>query len=338
MARTAAIHSREKKSISPSLPKTMRAVAIDRFGGPEVLTLHELPLPSLGPDEVLIAVHTAGVGSWDAEIRGGWWPGEKPVRFPVVLGSDGSGTIAAKGSRVDGFQLGDPVYGFGWDNSKGGFYAEYVALAQEKVALIPKELDLRQAGGAAVIGLTALQGIDDTLHLKEKERILIHGASGGVGSAALQFAKGRGARVFATASGEDGVKLARELGAEQAIDGKRDGLLEAVRAWAKDGFDAIFATVGEGLSSLVEALHASGRLAYPNGVEPKPKKRAGIKIASYDGTAGRRQFEQLNAAIEESHFMVPISATFSLEEAAKAQEQAQHGHVLGKIVLDLQTT
>src|SRR6476659_2071642 len=189
-----------------TIPQTMRAAAIDRFGGPSVLKIHRLPTPTTDAGEVLIAVHTAGVGSWDADMRGGWWPKGKP-NFPIVLGTDGSGIVAAVGSRVRRFKIGDRVYGYSWMNPKGGFYAEYIAVAAENVAPIPKPLALRRAGAVPVIGLTALQGIDGALRLKRGERIIIHGASGCVGTMAVQFAKLRGARVFATASGKDGVAL-----------------------------------------------------------------------------------------------------------------------------------
>src|SRR4030088_758948 len=110
------------------VPDTMRAAAIDRFGGPEVLTLHTLPVPKVDAGEVLIALHTAGVGSWDADMRAGWWPFGRP-RFPLVLGSDGSGWVAAVGSRVRRFSEGDRVYAYSFANPKGGFYADYVAVA-----------------------------------------------------------------------------------------------------------------------------------------------------------------------------------------------------------------
>src|SRR5919199_5857351 len=109
----------------PPVPRIMKAAAIDRFGPPEVLEVHELPVPGVEPKEVLIAVHTAGVGSWDAQMRGGWWPEGRPT-FPVVLGTDGSGTIAKVGSAVAGFKEGDSVYAYSFLNPNGGFYAEYV--------------------------------------------------------------------------------------------------------------------------------------------------------------------------------------------------------------------
>src|SRR3984893_16742000 len=192
-------------------PKTIRAAAIDRFGGPEVLSIHSLPVPVPDAREVLITVDTAGVGGWDADMREGWSP-TGHTHFPLVLGTDGSGTIAAAGSLIRRLKVSDRVYAYSFDNPKGGFYAEYVAVLAERVAHIPKRLDLEQAGAIPTTGLTALQGIDDALHKKRGQSVIIHGAAGGVGSLALQFAKLRGARLLATASGEGGLSLARRVG------------------------------------------------------------------------------------------------------------------------------
>jgi NADPH:quinone reductase-like Zn-dependent oxidoreductase len=181
----------------------MFAAAIDHFGGPEVITPHALPVPAVDAGEVSIAVDTAGVGRWDADVREGYFAGRKS-HFPLVLGFDGAGVVAAVGSRVRRPKVGDEVYSYNWQNPKGGFYAEYVVVPADKAAPIPRRLDLRHAGAIPITGLTALQGIDDALGLKKGETIIIHGASGGVGTLAVQFARLRGARVFATASGKEG--------------------------------------------------------------------------------------------------------------------------------------
>jgi NADPH:quinone reductase-like Zn-dependent oxidoreductase len=312
----------------------MRAVAIDRFGGPQVLTLHVLPVPAVDPGEVLIAVHTAGVGSWDADMRGGWLPDGRRPRFPLVLGTDGSGTIAAVGSRVRRFAPGDIVYSYSFANPKGGFYAEYVAVAAENVGRPPYILTLKEAGAIPTTGLTALQGIDDVLKIKRGEAVVIHGASGAVGSLALQFAKMRGARVLATASGKDGVLFVRRLGADAAADGRHDDLAAAARRFAPDGVDAVLALAGGSpLTQLLDALKRGGRVAFPNGVEPAPRKRRGIEVMAYDGTPGVREFERLGRAIERARIKVPIAASYPLEQAAAAHTRLAKGHVLGKIVL-----
>jgi NADPH:quinone reductase-like Zn-dependent oxidoreductase len=316
------------------IPNSMRAAAIDRFGGPKVLRFHTLPVPVPAADEVLIELNTAGVGSWDAEMRSGWYPYGKR-KFPIVLGVDGSGIVAAVGSRIRRLKRGDRVYSYSWDNPpKGGFYAEYVAVVGERVARTPKRMDLRHAGALATTGLTALQGVDDTLHLKKGETVIIHGASGGVGSLAVQFAKLRGARVFATASGEDGVRFVRRLGADEVVDGRKKDIAKAARVFAPEGVDAVLAFAGgKPLTRCLDALRRGGRVAYPNGVEPAPRKRKGIKLKAYDAASGVREFERLNRAAEKSKLQVPIAAVYSLAQAAEAHQHIESGHVIGKIVL-----
>ena len=315
------------------IPKFMRAAAIDRFGGPEVLTLHSLPVPVPGPQEVLIRLHTAGVGGWDADMRAGWWPEGKP-HFPFVPGTDGAGTIAAVGSRVRRLNIGDEVYAYSFNNPKGGFYAEYVVVQASYAASIPEGLDLKRAGAIPTTGLTALQGVDDALQLNTGETVLIHGASGGVGTLAVQFAKLRGARVLATASGEDGVALVRRLGADAIVEARTGDIVATVRLFTRNGVDAILALAGgKQLTRCLEALRKGGRLAYPNGIELVPRKRNGIEIRSYDAVPGRNEFRRLGDAVARARLKVPIAETFKLTEAAKAHERLAAGHVVGKIVL-----
>ena len=162
---------------SPSaIPASMKAAAIDRFGPPSMLTLHDVPVPTPGPHEVLIAIETAGIGSWDASIRDGSLRQPGRPRFPLVPGVDGAGVVVAKGARVRRFRLGDHVYAYEFGNRQGGFYAEFAAADAAHVARIAKGLDLRDAGAVATTGLTALQGLD-ALELRPGHTVLIFGAS-----------------------------------------------------------------------------------------------------------------------------------------------------------------
>ena len=316
----------------PAMKQEMKAVAIDRFGGPEVLQLHDWPVPKISATEVLIRIDTAGVGIWDAKIRDGGW--SESDEFPRILGVDGSGVVVDVGARVRRLAIGDRVWAYDFDNPKGGFYAEFVAVPATKVAPIPKRLDLRRAGAAAVIALTALQGVDDALELKEGESVIIHGASGNVGMLAVQFAKARGARVLATASGRDGIRFVRRLGADEAIDGKEAGILGAAREFAPGGVDAVLAFIGgKELTQCLDALRKGGRLAYPNGIEPEPRRRRGVKFIAYDAVPGVREFKRLDQAVEESRLEVPIAKSYPLRKAADAHRRLEKGHVLGKIVL-----
>jgi NADPH:quinone reductase-like Zn-dependent oxidoreductase len=315
------------------IPEIMRAAAIDRFGGPDVLSLHLLPTPVPDKGEVLIAIDTAGVGSWDADMRQGWSPSGR-TRFPLVLGTDGAGMIAAVGSHMRRLKVGDEVYAYSFDNPKGGFYAEFVAVSKEMVSALPRGLDLGHAGAIPTTGLTALQGVNDALHIKRGETLIIHGAAGGVGSLAIQFAKLRGAQVLATALGDDGLAFVLRLSADKAADGQREDLAQAAHSFEPGGVHAVLGLAGgDALERCLDSVRSGGRFAYPNGIEPEPKKRRGIHVAPYDAVAGVREFAALNLAVEAAKLQVPIAAAYALAEAAKAHERLAARHVLGKIVL-----
>lgn len=338
MAKIRRMRQQKTKARGTAVPQTMRAAAIDRFGGPEVLKLRVVPVPKIGPREVLIAVDTAGVASWDAEMRAGWLPDGKRPKFPLVLGTDGAGIVAAVGSLVRRLKVGEKVYASSFNNPKGGFYAEYVAVRGDYVARVPKRLDLKQAGAIPATGLTALQGIDETLHVRRGEAVIIHGASGGVGTLAVQFAKLRGARVLATASGRDGKALVRRLGADAAVDGKTEDIAAAAKRFSPNGIDAVLAFVGgKTLERCLDTLRSGGRLAYPNGVEPVPRKRPGIKTVVYNGESGIPEFQRLNRAVEAAKLKVPIAGAYALADAAKAHKRLAAGHILGKFVLRIKS-
>ena len=314
---------------------TMKAAAIDRFGPPSVLTIHELPVPEPGPDEVLIALHAAGVGVWDADIRRGWWPQGRP-RFPLVLGTDGAGVVAECGAKVRRFHAGDPVWAYQFINPKGGFYAEYVAVAAEHVDFVPERLSLLHAGAATVTGLTAQQGIDVRLRVRATDTVLVFGASGAVGSLAVQFAKRHDAKVVGTARGTEAQALVKKLGADKVIDPTSEDAVEQLRKFAPAGIDAALALAGgETLQQFLSLVRPGGRVAYPNGVEPEPKVPPKVKLLAYDAKAGRREFERLAHAVEEARLRVPIAAIHPLEEASESHARIERGHVLGRIVLQI---
>jgi NADPH:quinone reductase-like Zn-dependent oxidoreductase len=140
--------------------------------------------------------------------------------------------------------------------------------------------------------------------------------------------------VIATARRIEGLELVRDMGADVALDARHQDIAEAARPVAPDGVDAVLALVGgEALERALDALRRDGRLAYPNGIEPEPKKRRGIKVIPYDGIAGMREFERLNRAVQAAKLKVPIAEAYPLVKAAKAHQHLAEGHVLGKIVL-----
>ena len=312
----------------PTVPDTMRAAAIDKGGSAESLSIHQLPVPKPGAGEVLIAVNSAGVGVWQANYR----PSDSEhTHFPVILGSDGAGVIAALGAGVHGFKVGDQVYG-----TNGAFYAEYVAVKAERVAHIPKGINPTEAGVLGISGLSALQGLDDVLNVKAGEKLIIHGASGSVGTLAVQFAKLRGAKVLATVSDEAGAALVSRLGADVVINGRTTDVAAAARDFAPDGVDAVLGLAGgEALEHCIDALRhdGRGRVAYLYGMEPLPRPRYGIRMSLFSYIADHDELQRLNKAVEAAKLKVPVAAEYSLADAAQAHKRLAAGHLLGKIVI-----
>ncbi|MBX3158898.1 MAG: NADP-dependent oxidoreductase [Deltaproteobacteria bacterium] len=309
----------------------MRAAAMDEFGPPEVVHVETVPVPDLGDDQVLVQVATAGVGTWDPELVDGSFQ-DTEIRFPRVIGSDGAGTIVAVGGSVQRFEVGDHVYGWGFGNPKGGFFAEYAAVDEENLAAIPETLSFDEAGALAVSGITALQGLEQ-LGLEEDDRIMIIGASGGVGHVAVQLAKRLGLKVFAIASQDDGVALVRKLGADDAAEGHKRALAGRLRGFAPDGFDgALVFTGGDGWEEELALVRRGGIIASPNGVDPAPVASRGVEHKVYDGAGSPAAFQRLNELIAQGPFHVELSRTYPLHAAAQALRDVQRHHI-GKLAL-----
>jgi NADPH:quinone reductase-like Zn-dependent oxidoreductase len=307
----------------------MKAAAIDHFGGPEVLHTETLPVPQPRARQLLIRLDRAGIGVWDPYARSG----ELQLgqgKFPLVIGNDGAGEVIALGQGATRFRVGDRVYGYSF---QGGFYAEYVAVDEDEVAAIPEGLTAREAGVLGADGVTALRGLDDKLHLKRGEALMVYGASGGIGHLAVQLAKRMGARVLAVASGKDGVGLVRKLGADAVVDGKHDDVARAARDFAPGGLDAALVLVhGDSLAPALASMRKGARIAYPNGVEPTPRAPQGMSVVAYDGVPGRDALERLDRLIAGGPFHVEIGREYALDEAARAHREIGKHH-LGKLAL-----
>jgi NADPH:quinone reductase len=315
---------------TPAVPDTMLAAAMDRGGGPEVLTIHHLPVPKPRAGQVLVAIRVAGIGVWEADMR--QKPGEH-AHFPIVLGSDAAGTIAAVGPGVHEFKVGDAVYGV-----VNGSYAQYATAQAKNIAHIPKGMDFREAGALAISGLSALEGLD-ALGLKPHETLIIHGATGAVGTLAVQLAKLRGARVLATASSDDGIALLKQLGADAVVNGRTGDIAAAAKSFAPNGVDAVFGLAGgSALERCIDQLRPDGRgrVAYLYGMEPLPRPRFNMSMILYSFISDPQEFARLNRAVEAGKLQVPIAAEYPLAQAAEAHQRLAAGHLLGKIILRVQ--
>ena len=312
----------------------MDAIVLDRFGGVDELSPRRIPLPEIGDDDVLIRVEFAGVASWDAVEREGDYDDAFGVAsaFPYVLGWDAAGTVAAVGRNVTRFDVGERVYAATMPVRRGGFYAAYGVVEAEFVARVPDRMPTEQAGAMAWDALTALSGLD-LLGLRSDETLMVFGASGGIGHMAVQLARHSGTRVLAVASGDDGVALARRLGADDAIDGRKVDVLAAALEFAPGGLDAALVTVGgETAERSLRAIKSSGRIAWPNGVLPVPVTPPGATVSYYDGDRSRTATDRLNAIIEASSFEVHVARTFPMERVKDAH-RALNDHYVGKLAL-----
>ncbi len=311
------------------LPKVMKAAVVDTAGSPETIHIKEVPVPTLAPNHVIIALEYAGVGVWDAEQRAGSWGAVKPG---TIMGADGSGTIAAVGSHVTRFHVGDRVYSYSYGNSTGGFYAEYVGVPADRVARVPAHLEMKVAGGMPCIALTAQSGLE-TLKATRGRTLLVFGASGGVGSCAVWLASEKGVTVVATAQ-PDAQEYVRSLGAAHTIDPNSSEREAVIKRAAEAGFDATLVTASsDTLPYFLSHLKAKAPIAYPNGVEPKPRFD-GHPVSAFDGAMSHEAFEKLNAAIG-SRKLPLRTHVFPFKDVVQAHHRIEEGHVVGKIVLYL---
>jgi NADPH:quinone reductase-like Zn-dependent oxidoreductase/ABC-type phosphate transport system substrate-binding protein len=313
---------------SAASTQTMKAVRIQNYGGPEVLTLDTVPHPVPKADEVLIRNYAAGVNPVDVSIRSGQFKEQVSFPMPLVLGYEAAGIIVGVGSAVTDLMVGDSVFTLLEINNPGA-YAPYVTNKASLVARKPKTLDHNDSAIIPLAGLTAWQALFDSAQLQAGQSVLIHGASGGVGCAAVQLAKWKGAYVLATTSTEN-IDRVRSLGADEVIDYQTQRFEEV----AKD-VDLVLDTVGgETQQRSWQTLRQGGILVSVVGSANSPV--AGVRGATvHVETKGKEQLEKLAALIDEGHLQIPIEKTFELPDAAKAHEAMQQGHRRGKFVLNI---
>jgi NADPH2:quinone reductase len=310
----------------------VKAIGIKEFGGIDKLAIIEVPKPKAAPNELLIEVVYTAVNPVDWKIREGYLKNWMPHEFPIILGWDVSGTVAAAGDGTHGFKVGDAIYAYcrkpvvQW-----GTYAEYVTFDANNVAKKPKSITFAQAAAIPLVGLTAWQAIFDDAKLKKGETILIHDGAGGVGSMAFQFAKHAGAYVYTTAS-KSNHDYVKKLGADVAIDYKT-GFVNEIKKLVPQGLDVVLDCVGgQTLKDSAQLLKSGGRLVSivdkPHDMEKKNIHASFVFVAP-----NGQQLAEIGRLIDEGVIIVPKIEEMPLKEAAAAQEKNREGHTQGKIVL-----
>jgi len=317
----------------------MKAVIINEFGEVDKLQIVDLPKPAVGEGEVLIRIKAAGINPVDWKIRKGLLAERGlPHEFPLILGWDVAGIIEEWGFSARRFEIGDAVYAYcRRPVIQKGAYAEYIALPESYVSEKPKNISFETAAAVPLAALTAYQSVYTAVDLKKGESILILGASGGVGSFAVQFAKLVGAQVFAVASGKNHSYL-KDLGVDKTFDYTKGDFCNQLKASAPQGVDVVYDCVGgESLQRAHHCLKAGGRLVSicsPKGdADLLAEKNAQFYYVFVEPNVPQLQYIQF--LIESNQLKVPVDEVYALEDVANVHKKSELLHTTGKMVFKI---
>ena len=330
----------------------MKAFIVDRYEKSGSLRFGEMPMPEVGDNDVLVEVHAASVNPLDSKIRDGAFKQILPYRLPLVLGNDVAGVVTRVGANVRRFKPGDQVYARP-DKDRIGTFAEYIAMDEAAVALKPANLTMEEAASIPLVALTAWQALVEIAQLRKGQKVLIHAGSGGVGTFAIQLAKHLGATV-ATTTSEANVDLVKRLGADIAIDYKKDSFEKRL-----GGYDVVLNSLGKDiLEKSVSVLKPGGKLISISGPPDAQfakanglswflqqvtrllsfgiRKKAKRQRASYSFLFMRASGDQLSkvtALIEAGIIRPVIDRVFPFEQAPEAMAYVETGRARGKVVV-----
>ncbi|MGH7023546.1 MAG: NADP-dependent oxidoreductase [Caulobacteraceae bacterium] len=307
----------------------MKAVRIHEFGGVEALAIEDVPKPAPAEGEVLIEIRAASVNPVDYKMREGRYPPVKAEQLPITLGRDVAGIVTELGEGVMRFQPGEAVFAM-LPPDRGG-YAEWVAAPAKICALKPALLDMVQAASVPLAALTAWQGLFTHGHLDAGQKVLIHGASGGVGHFAVQLARARGAEVWATAAGETRA-FVEGLGAYRVVDYHSERFEDVVH-----DMDLVYDLIGgETQDRSWQVLKRGGALVCTVQAPDQEKARAaGVTATRYTCQPDGEQLATIAGMIDRGEVRVTIDRVFPLKDAAEAERHLEQDHVKGKVVLEI---
>jgi len=327
----------------------LKAQVIHSFGDPSVFQIEEVPVPTVIPGHVLIEVKASSVNPIDTKIRSGFVPAVSPA-FPAILHGDVAGVVVEVGEGVSEFKPGDEVYSCaGGFKGTGGALAEYMLADARLLAHKPKNLTMEEAAAIPLVAITAWEALFDRAKLSAGDEILIHGATGGVGNIAIQLAKWAGAKVYTTASSPQKLQIAKELGADAAINYKQTSVEDYVNKYTNGkGFDYIFDTVGgDNLdrSFAAAALHGTVvAIAARSTHDLTPLHSKGLSfhvvfmLLHILNEEHRKQngdfLKKITEIIEEGRLRPLIDQKrFTFDEVAAAHQYLDSNQAIGKIVL-----
>jgi NADPH:quinone reductase-like Zn-dependent oxidoreductase len=311
----------------------MKAVVMESYGPIDGMKLMQIPKPELLPNDVLIEVHAASVNPVDIAIRNGWLQERIQHEFPLVLGWDVAGVITAVGSDVTNFKVGDEVYSSP-SLSRNGSYAEYIAVNESLVTLKPINTDFLEAVAIPLVGITAYRALVEIAKVKERERVLILGGAGGVGSFAIQLAKSYGAYVVASTSTKN-LDFVRELGADEVIDYTEIDISDY-----NGKFEVLFDTVGrksfeQGLPLVVNGGKAISIATLFNQSDKDFAAEHQITLDFFFSDPCGHILAKITRLVEQGKIKSVVGTVFPLEKASNAHELIETKHARGKIILQI---
>ena len=316
------------------MSKIMKASYFEEFGELNQVKTGELDRPEPGEGEVLVRIKSAGVNPVDAAVARGMLKDAIPTEFPAIPGWDVAGVVEENGFAARRFKKGDEVYAYARRPTiQHGTFAEYIALPESYLAHRPKKVSMEASGGIPLVGLTAYQSIFDAGSLKKGQTLLILGASGGVGTLAIQLAKSAGATVIGVASKKNHDYM-KELGADKVIDYSDGDVGKSVKNLASGGVDLIFhCSRGNSLSECMKAgvLKENGRVVSITKSKPEPEWDVTYDYVFVEPNAA--QLKHIAELADEGKIKVPVTKTFALDDVQNALEEIESLHTRGKLVI-----
>jgi len=310
----------------------MKAAQLTAYEGLTAVKVQDAPKPGVEPGKVLVAVEAAAINPFDVKLTGGAY-GEIFKKLPATLGSDVAGTVLEVGDDVTGFSIGQAVYGMANGGGGHGSFAEFTLVKAEQLAPKPASVDFLAAAALPLAAVSAYQALVDHMNLQAGQKILIHGAAGGIGSLAVQIAKSLGAYVAATASAAD-TEFVKGLGADEVIDYKTQDFSQVIH-----DYDAVFDTVGgETNAKSYQVLKNGG--AFVSMLEAPNEALVNAKNLRYTQQSSQATPERLRAIaelVDSGRLAVNIDKVFSLEQTAAAMEHLKSGHPRGKVVIQIKS-
>lgn len=306
----------------------MKAVRIHQYGNVDVLKTDEIPVPEITSDEVLIKIYATSINPVDWKVREGYLKGMNLHKLPLTLGWDLSGTIQKTGIAVTDFKIGDEVYSRP-ALDRDGSYAEYIAVKAIEVAQKPKTITHLEAASIPLVGITAWEMLLTTAHIEKGQKVLVHAASGGVGSIAVQIAKAKGCYVIGTTS-ESNIDMVKSLGADEVIDYKKEDFSESL-----SDIDVVLDTLGGVVQEKSWKVLKKGGILVSITSNPSAEMadKYGVKKGFVFIGPNVPVLNELTTLIDSGKIKAIIDCVFGLDQIKQAQNYSQSGRAKGKIAI-----